>query len=443
MYSSQDFRYTDTSLAAPVHTAPQLTAATALDESIDDDGDGEEGGEGEDGDVAAGRRRLTQEMIIRESCEDIDEVGFVVKEWGTGLSALQTKLNVQLFEIFCCLAFEQVYVNSPKVKGDTLQALVADAVTGVRENYRHKTYAVAALFRHVPGGDWPAGVLELIEEKRAKTPTATFLKGARMQRRDPEAQRKCFFGELILSTAKKVCSVVIGHMNANYVAPEDLDSGLGMHDMYFALRRKVLSPLDINRLATESIRKGLKGQARADAIAEKSALMLSTIIYYDRAFRPSGWLAFLVLGKPAGEMWTQVCGREPASGRPMEEHAVRAQQNAIAGEVVGGGGKRPASEPAAGDEHQRVYNVNMQHGVNPVLLDALAWKAYRESYNDQIEILRELGRDDECRAAKEAHLLIVQERMRNRAAPLPIGLPAPAPPVIAVAPPHAQEDPVA
>ncbi|KAJ1411330.1 hypothetical protein B484DRAFT_402679, partial [Ochromonadaceae sp. CCMP2298] len=233
----------------------------------------------------------------------------------------------------------QVYVNSPKVKGDTLQALVADAVTGVRENYCHKTYAVAALFRHVPGGDWPAGVLELIEEKRAKTPTATFLKGARMQRRDPEAQRKCFFGELILSTAKKVCSVVIGHMNANYVAPEDLDSGLGMHDMYFALRKK-------------SIRKGLKGQVRADAIAEKAALMLSTIIYYDRA---------------------------------------------------------------------RDQRQNQQRGTSISVSTT----------------------DDECRAAKEAHLLIVQERVRNRAAPLPTGLPAPATPVIAVAPPHAQEDPVA
>jgi hypothetical protein len=99
---SQDFRHTDTSLAAPVHTAPQLTASTVLDDyALTEDGDGEVG-EGEDGEVGASRRRLTQDMIVKESCEDIDEVGFVVKEWGTGLSALQTKLNVQLFEILCC-----------------------------------------------------------------------------------------------------------------------------------------------------------------------------------------------------------------------------------------------------------------------------------------------------------------------------------------------------
>jgi len=111
------------------------------------------------------------------------------------------------------------------------------------------------LFKHLPGKDWPIEVKTRIGAMIGKGMTETYDKRNKtaLNGKDRQMKNKIAFGNTMVCIAKTCRTYIFKHMTPSYIQEDDLDSGMQMQDMWYAMRKLVLYGVDHTEKITASV----------------------------------------------------------------------------------------------------------------------------------------------------------------------------------------------
>jgi len=107
----------------------------------------------------------------------------------------------------------------------------------------------------LPGKDWPIEVKTRIDSMKKKGMTETYDKRNKtaLNGKDSHMKNQIAFGNTMVSIAKSCRTYIFKYMLPSYIHEDDLDSGMQMQDMWYAMRKLVLYGVDITEKITASV----------------------------------------------------------------------------------------------------------------------------------------------------------------------------------------------
>ncbi|KAJ1389139.1 hypothetical protein B484DRAFT_459715, partial [Ochromonadaceae sp. CCMP2298] len=328
----------------------------------------------------------------------------------------RNKLIESLYQLACCLAWQEVASQETRTDKVSLHRLPCTAFDGVVANYHLKAYPRDRLFCHFPERNWPLDFLAKIAEERAKMPTASWMGKAchvELRHRSAEEIQSVFFGNKIQLAASGARAFIISSLNPHWVEAADLPSGHTRSDFYRSLWMQLWKP-DCHRCAVGSV---MKAKARGDqeltlhqklhAVEQaRQKNMDAGERDWGDFWRPVSWLTWVIAGLPCSEsegfvMDTLGVGRPGTATATTEALNTRQQRKAERRAAGGGRGDgavhdldAPAGARADMSVRHDLHIVHERPVVLPLTEQAFKIRKLRDQeilLSKQMEVLTKMG----------------------------------------------------
>ena len=131
--------------------------------------------------------------------------------------------------------------------------------------------------------DWPVPVHQDIYKMRRKEPTATWTsrRAGQLNGKTEHEIREIYFGSQMIVKAKEIKAYHSKYMTPSFIPEHELDSGMQMGDMYFALLKSILWAVECHIKATKAVARlaNVTGTSYIVFVGNDCVIMLSISIF--------------------------------------------------------------------------------------------------------------------------------------------------------------------